>query len=80
MMIFIDTCVWSLAFRRSNTNLAIKEVAQLQTLLSQDMPVAVAGIVLQELLSGLREQAQIKRLKNVLAPFSNTRKPYFGGE
>jgi predicted nucleic acid-binding protein len=69
MMIFVDTCVWSLAFRRSNTNLAIKEVVQLQTLLSQDVPVAVAGIVLQELLSGLREEAQIKRLKTVLAPF-----------
>lgn len=68
-MIFVDTCVWSLAFRRSNSTLIAKEVVQLQTLLAQDVPLAVAGIVLQELLSGLREERQFKRLQNLLADF-----------
>jgi predicted nucleic acid-binding protein len=68
-MIFVDTCVWSLAFRRSHSEFVAKEVMQLQELLIQDVPLAVAGIVLQELLSGLREEAQFKRLENLLADF-----------
>ena len=68
-MIFVDTCVWSLAFRRSNSKLIAKEVVLLQELLAQDVPLAVVGIVLQELLSGLKEEAQFKRLQNLLADF-----------
>lgn len=68
-MIFVDTCVWSLAFRRSNSTIIAKEVTQLQTLIIQDVPLAVAGIVLQELLSGLREETQFKRLQKLLTHF-----------
>ncbi len=68
-MIFVDTSVWSLAFRRLNSAIQIKEVLQLHELISQDAPVAVAGIVMQELLSGLREEAQFKRLHGLLASF-----------
>ena len=68
-MIFVDTSVWSLAFRRSNSAIPIQEVLQLHELISQDAPLAVAGIVMQELLSGLREEAQFKRLHGLLASF-----------
>ena len=68
-MIFVDTCVWSLAFRRSQSEFKTKEVVQLQELLIHDAPIVVAGIVLQELLSGLREEAQFKRLQALLADF-----------
>lgn len=68
-MIFVDTSVWSLAFRRSNSAVQIKEVLQLHELISQDAPLAVTGIVMQELLSGLREEAQFKRLEGLLSAF-----------
>lgn len=68
-MIFVDTSVWSLAFRRSNSAVQVKEVLQLHEFISQDAPLAVTGIVMQELLSGLREEAQFKRLQGLLATF-----------
>jgi len=68
-MIFVDTSVWSLAFRRLNPAIMTKEVLQLQELISQDAPLAVTGIVMQELLSGLREEAQFRRLQGLLANF-----------
>jgi len=68
-MIFVDTSVWSLAFRRSNSAIQVKEVLQLHELISQDAPLAVTGIVMQELLSGLREEAQFRRLQGLLANF-----------
>ena len=38
-MIFVDTSVWSLAFRRSNSAIQIKEVLQLHELISQGRAV-----------------------------------------
>lgn len=68
-MIFVDTSVWSLAFRRLNSAIQIKEVLQLHELISQDAPLAVTGIVMRELLPDLREEAQFKRLQGLLASF-----------
>jgi predicted nucleic acid-binding protein len=64
-MVFVDTSVWSLAFRRSKSSVVIKKVPLLNRLISEDVPIIVAGIVMQELLSGLRETAQFKRLQNL---------------
>lgn len=38
-------------------------------LIENDDFLALPGIVLQELLSGLREEAQFKRLQRLLKPF-----------
>ncbi len=69
-MILVDTCVWSLAFRRKNrTGDEAPAVAELRRLIESNEPVAIPGIVLQELLSGLREEAQLQRLHRALAGF-----------
>ena len=68
-MVFVDTSVWSLAFRRSKSLVIVKEVQLLNRLILEDVPIIVVGIVMQKLLSGLRETAQFKRLQNLLANF-----------
>ena len=63
-MILVDTSIWSLAFRRPRADESESiEVQALHLLIRQDWPVSVPGVVLQELLSGLREKAQFERLE-----------------
>jgi len=49
--LFVDTSVWSLAFRRDNPRDA-KEVKLLHRALSEGITVLTTGLVLQELLQG----------------------------
>ncbi len=51
MALFVDTSVWSLAFRRDG-NLEAPQVKKLMRSLSQDEMVLSTGMVLQELLQG----------------------------
>jgi len=51
MAMFVDTSVWSLAFRR-DTNSDAPEVAALRTVLGGTDTVVTTGLVLQELLQG----------------------------
>lgn len=51
MNMFVDTSVWSLAFRRDQVS-SSPEVAALQDALSGDDMVFTTGLVLQELLQG----------------------------
>jgi predicted nucleic acid-binding protein len=69
-MITVDTNLWSLALRRKRLNsppLAV--VTYLNQLIIQKAGVVVLGIVLQEVLSGLRTEAQFDRLKQTLHAF-----------
>lgn len=66
-MIVLDTSVLSLAFRRTAP---LSPVAiRLRQLIADDEPMAIPGIVLQEILSGLREAAQFKRMQEALTGF-----------
>ncbi len=69
-MILVDTCVLSLAFRRRD---AVRDegpaVRELRRLIEEDEPVAIPGIVLQELLSGLRDEEQFRKLLRALKGF-----------
>lgn len=66
-MILVDTSVWSLAFRRwSRPRPEPAAVGLLRQLVTDDQPVGMPGIVLQELLSGVREAKQGKRLRRLL--------------
>jgi predicted nucleic acid-binding protein len=69
-MILVDTSVWSLAFRRrkSGSEEAV-ESRVLRDLIEADEEIALPGIVLQEILSGVSEKAQFERLQGVLAAF-----------
>jgi len=69
-MILVDTCVWSLAFRRRDASRAEAPAArELRRLIEEDEPVSIPGIVLQELLSGLRDEAQLRKLLGALEGF-----------
>jgi len=69
-MIVVDTCVWSLAFRRQKReSLLSPEVQVLTHLIEEDMPVFMLGIVLQELLSGLKEPSQMLKMQQLVSEF-----------
>jgi predicted nucleic acid-binding protein len=70
-MILVDTPVWSLALRRKTTDLAAHEhrLTQLLYRLIDEGQVQLLGAVRQELLSGLREELQFRRLRDYLRDF-----------
>jgi predicted nucleic acid-binding protein len=69
-MIVLDTSVLSQAFRRRlPTELAPREAAEMQRLIEEDVPMCVPGIVLQELLSGVRGPAQFHKLQVAMQGF-----------
>jgi len=80
-MTLIDTPVWSLALRRNPERLAPQErrLKQLWYEIVDDGRAQLLGSVRQELLSGLREEAQVERLRNYLRDFpdvTNTTEDY----
>lgn len=69
-MILVDTCVWSLALRRKGPLRPPQGAAlELLKLVEAEEPVTLPGIVLQEVLSGVRDEEQHARLLARLAPF-----------
>jgi predicted nucleic acid-binding protein len=69
--VLVDTSVWSLALRRSAADLNPKEsrlTAELEELV-REARVRMIGPIRQELLSGVREEAQYTRLRKVLRGF-----------
>ncbi len=69
-MIFVDTSVLSLAFRRRLKSSAEAPQAKiLRHLVSEDHPVVVPGVVLQELLSGVKASEEFERLRDLLDGF-----------
>jgi predicted nucleic acid-binding protein len=74
-MILVDTPVWSLALRRKPTDLATDErrITQVLYRLIDEGQVQLLGAVRQELLSGLRQEAQFRRLRDYLRDFPDVR-------
>lgn len=74
MSILVDTPVWSLALRRKSADLAQSErrATQLLFQIVDDGRAQLLGSVRQELLSGLREPAQFRRLRDYLRDFPDT--------
>ncbi len=69
-MILVDTSVWSLAFRRRKSGSAEpREAKTLRRLIEADEGIGVPGIVLQEILSGVREEARFEKLREAMAGF-----------
>jgi predicted nucleic acid-binding protein len=69
MKVIVDTCVWSLALRKSPFE-AQKDIEELQNLIL-DRRVQMLGPIRQELLSGIRNESQFRRVKTHLAPFDD---------
>lgn len=69
-MIVVDTSVWSRAWRRPADRSAVSQAAAtLSDLVREKAPVCLPGIVLQELLSGVRTDLEFQRFELLLAPF-----------
>ena len=71
MKALVDTSIWSLAFRRQSQSLDSRQL-KLKALLSSlidDGRIVMIGPVRQELLSGIRDQAQFRELRGSLAHF-----------
>jgi predicted nucleic acid-binding protein len=69
-MILLDTSVLSLAYRRLRKAEPKSPVVEvLRQMILEDDPLAVPGIVLQEVLSGVRSEEQFARLKRLLEAF-----------
>ena len=70
-MIVLDTSILSLAFRRPRRDAGDESppVAALRKLIEDDAPLAICGIVLQELLSGVRSPEQFRKLRSAMAGF-----------
>ncbi len=67
MKVLVDTSVWSLALRR-NLPTDGPEVSELIELI-KEVRVQMIGPVRQELLSGIKSQAQFRKLRNHLRAF-----------
>ncbi len=67
MKVLVDTCVWSLALRRSQV-VDDPKVLELRELITE-LRVQMLGPIRQELLSGIRSQAQFETLRERLRAF-----------
>jgi predicted nucleic acid-binding protein len=68
-MIFLDTSVLSHVFRRSKSVSPSEVVTRFTSLVEQDSPLVIPGVVFQEVLSGVRDQDQFDRLRGSLDGF-----------
>jgi predicted nucleic acid-binding protein len=71
MTVLVDTPVWSLALRRKPADLSPSDrvlTAALRELI-QDGRAQIVGVIRQELLSGIREEARFAKLRDYLQAF-----------
>jgi predicted nucleic acid-binding protein len=71
MMVLVDTPVWSLALRRHPEHLSGSQLNLTNVLaeLIREGRAQMLGPIRQELLSGIREEAQFKRIRDYLRAF-----------
>ncbi len=67
MKVLVDTCVWSMALRRSEASVG-REVSELIELV-KELRVQLIGPVRQEILSGIKSHGQFMTLRDHLRPF-----------
>jgi predicted nucleic acid-binding protein len=75
MNVLVDTPVWSLALRRKQVDLSVREKAITEALaeLIRDGRAQLMGAIRQELLSGIREEERFSRLRDYLRSFDEPR-------
>ncbi|PYX09189.1 MAG: PIN domain nuclease [Acidobacteria bacterium] len=71
MMVLVDTPVWSLALRQRRKDLSVEEQSTADALanLIRDGRAQIAGPIRQELLSGMRQEAHFRSLRDYLRAF-----------
>lgn len=68
MRVLVDTCVWSQVLRRKSPD---KNLAAILEDLISDARVAIIGPIRQELLSGVPDPAQFRKLRQALSAFDD---------
>jgi len=72
MSLLVDSCIWSLSFRRrprARLNADQRRmVLELQQAITEGR-VAIIGVIRQEVLSGIRERTQFLNTQHALEPF-----------
>jgi len=68
MKVLVDTCVWSGVLRHKNPD---RDLSQKLTDLIKDARVVMIGPIRQELLSGLSDANQFKKLSETLSRFED---------
>ena len=68
MNVIVDTSVWSLALRRLNSDLS-PPAKKLTQLIQEGEPIFLLGIILQELLCGLKSPKDFQRLLDSMMAF-----------
>ena len=68
MKYIVDTSVWSQALRREHRK-ETEEVYKLNTLLNEGERVYLLGVILQEILQGVKHSEQFKKIKEALSFF-----------
>jgi predicted nucleic acid-binding protein len=73
MLVLVDTPVWSLALRRKTADLNFREQNLVQALgeLIREGRAQMAGVIRQELLSGIREPERFRKLRDYLRAFDD---------
>ncbi len=69
MKVLVDTSIWSVALRHSISKDESEEIKEQLYTLIEDARVAMIGPIRQEILSGIKLEAQFNRLKKRLEPF-----------
>ncbi|MGA3024013.1 MAG: PIN domain-containing protein [Bryobacteraceae bacterium] len=72
MRVLVDTCIWSLAFRRRSANPGAVSVLvrELEELIREDRAQLI-GPVRQELLSAISDQKQYESLRRLIRAFAD---------
>jgi len=68
LSVIVDTSVWSLALRRKEPS-SHPEVKRLTELIADGQPIFLLGVILMEILSGIREPSQVQRIRRTLDAF-----------
>ncbi len=68
MNIIVDTSVWSLVLRRAEPPVDPQAI-RLAKLIKQGQPILLLGVILQELLSGIKRETDFEMVKSHLEPF-----------
>jgi len=72
LKVLVDTCTWSLLLRRKHGTVLSSEEESMVTLLREairDGRVAIIGPIRQEVLSGIKHEAQFDKLRDALGDF-----------
>ena len=68
-LILVDTCIWSIAFRKKNSHPNI--ITETLTEIIKNQKAILIGPIRQEILSGYSDLSQFNKLKEKLAHFPN---------